>query len=421
MSHLLDDIVRAQKAGEVRGIPSICSAHPAVLTCALRHFRPVLIESTCNQVNQYGGYTGMTPRDFHRFANSLAEETGFPREELILGGDHLGPSPWQDLSVEEAMSRAEELVRSYTRAGFTKLHIDASMKLGGDDLHQQLPPEISAQRTARLVRVAEEVAEDASSLRYVIGTEVPLPGGAHEHEEGVEVTRAEDVEVTLEVTLLALEKLGCGSAWERVIALVVQPGVEYGSDFILEYDPKKAASLAKTSEDTHQVFEAHSTDYQSPQALAQLVRDHFAILKVGPALTFAYREALFGLAIIEDELIPEGERSHLQATLEAAMLRNPKHWAVHYPGTDVEQAYQRKYSLSDRCRYYWTDPKVIDAVAILWRNLKGKELPLELFKGVLTERFGLNWKPDAETLVQENILAVLGRYYSACGFDLSTR
>lgn len=40
---------------------------------------------------------------------------------------------------------------------------------------------------------------------------------------------------------------------------------------------------------SHLVFEAHSTDYQTKEAYKQLVHDHFAILKVGPALTFAMR------------------------------------------------------------------------------------------------------------------------------------
>jgi CHAD domain-containing protein len=38
--------------------------------------------------------------------------------------------------------------------------------------------------------------------------------------------------------------------------------------------------------------------------LAALVRDGFAILKVGPALTFALREALYGLDLIAAALDP---------------------------------------------------------------------------------------------------------------------
>ncbi len=418
MSHLMDDIVRAQKVGEVRGIPSICSAHPAVLTCALRHFRPVLIEATCNQVNQFGGYTGMTAADFHRFVIALAEETGFPREQLIFGGDHLGPSPWQDLPSEEAMNRAEETVRSYAMAGFTKLHIDASMKLGGDDLHQPLPPELSAQRTSRLVHVAEEAAEDASSLRYVIGTEVPLPGGAHEHEEGVAVTRAEDVGATLEVNRVALEKMGCDSAWERVIALVVQPGVEYGSDFILEYDPGKAASLAKASEATRQVFEAHSTDYQSLSSLGELVRDHFAILKVGPALTFAYREAIFALAMMEDEYFSSEDCSHLIRVIDEVMLKKPVHWLKHYQGSEKEQAFQRKYSFSDRIRYYWNDPDVDQAVEKLKRNWKSRKIPFTLVSQFMPEykdsiRFN-QYSNGVRAMIDWKIKTIFENYYSAC-------
>jgi D-tagatose-1,6-bisphosphate aldolase subunit GatZ/KbaZ len=81
------------------------------------------------------------------------------------------------------------------------------------------------------------------------------------------------------------------------------------------------------------VFEAHSTDYQTPQALQQLVRDHFAILKVGPALTFAMREALFALAAIEEELLPAHKRSGLRNVMENVMLDRPDFWQSHYQET----------------------------------------------------------------------------------------
>lgn len=418
MSRLLDEIVRAQKAGEPRGIPSICSAHPVVLRCALRHYHPVLIEATCNQVNQFGGYTGMTAADFQRFVAALAEEVGYPLDKLILGGDHLGPSPWQDLPVGEAMRKAEELVHSYVVAGFTKLHIDASMKLGGDELNQPLPLELSAQRTAQLIRNAEDAVEDTGSLRYIVGSEVPIPGGANKREEGVEVTRSEDALETLEATHLALEKLGCGGAWERVIALVVQPGVEYGSDFILEYDPKKAVGLAKTSENIRQIYEAHSTDYQSPAALVELVRDHFAILKVGPALTFAYREAIFALAMFEDTLFGEEERSNLFKVIEQVMLDNPEYWQGHYQGSEGEKAFQRKFSLSDRIRYYWRKPQVEQAVAKLIANWAGREIPPSLVSqflpGTQMEKRTQQETRTAESLIQEKIRSVLDTYYQAC-------
>ncbi len=223
---------------------------------------------------------------------------------------------------------------------------------------------------------------------------------------------------TLEATHVALEKLGCGGAWERVIALVVQPGVEYGSDFILEYDPKKAVGLAKTSENIRQIYEAHSTDYQSPAALVELVRDHFAILKVGPALTFAYREAIFALAMFEDTLFGEEERSNLFKVIEQVMLDNPEYWQGHYQGSEGEKAFQRKFSLSDRIRYYWRKPQVEQAVAKLIANWAGREIPPSLVSQFLPdtqmEKRTQQETRTAESLIQEKIRSVLDTYYQAC-------
>ena len=79
------------------GIVSVCSAHPWVIEAAFRHGLehegPMLIEVTCNQVNQFGGYTGMTPCDFRRFVEGIAGQVGFPLARLMLGGDHLSPNP----------------------------------------------------------------------------------------------------------------------------------------------------------------------------------------------------------------------------------------------------------------------------------------------------------------------------------------
>ena len=66
------------------GIPSVCSAHPVVIAATLRECaaqgRPALIEATSNQVNQDGGYTGMTPLDFRRYVQQMA---AYPRDYLL--------------------------------------------------------------------------------------------------------------------------------------------------------------------------------------------------------------------------------------------------------------------------------------------------------------------------------------------------
>ena len=179
----------------------------------------------------------MTPGDFVAYVRNIAEENNFPLGDIILGGDHLGPSPWQDEKAEPAMQNAEVLVRDYARAGFSKIHLDCSMRLA-DDSPGALEVELSARRTAQLVRVVEEAAP--TPPRYVIGTEVPIPGGAQKHEQGVKVTGVEDARRTIEVTRVAFIEMGLDAAWERVTALVVQPGVEFGDDFVLPYRAEAA-------------------------------------------------------------------------------------------------------------------------------------------------------------------------------------
>lgn len=390
---VLDEIVKAQKRGEAKGITSICSAHPWVLNAAMQKqtlrdsdsLRVCLIESTCNQVNQFGGYTGMTPKDFVAYVRGIAEENSFPFENIILGGDHLGPNVWQNEAADSAMQKSEEMIRQYVQAGFTKIHLDCSMCLG-DDPQGGLDVEVSAKRAAQLAKVAEDTfslsqrerGRGEGAPRYVIGTEVPIPGGATEHEEGVSVTKVEDARQAIEVTREAFYREGLQSAWERVIAVVVQPGVEFGDDFVLEYQPEKAKELSRFIEGQNVVYEAHSTDYQTHEALRNLVFDHFTILKVGPGLTFAFREAVFALAMIENELFPADERSNIISVLDDVMMQHPEHWKKYYRGNESEQAFKRKYSLSDRVRYYWHNPQIQSALEKLLHHLEQKPIPFSL-------------------------------------------
>ncbi|HWQ04074.1 MAG TPA: class II D-tagatose-bisphosphate aldolase, non-catalytic subunit [Longilinea sp.] len=417
----LDEMLAKQKQGEASGIFSVCSAHPYVIQQTLQTCEtfgvPPLIEATCNQVNQFGGYTGMRPADFVRYLRGIATQSGYPFEKIILGGDHLGPSVWQDEPAGLAMAKAESLIREYVEAGFVKIHLDCSMRLA-DDPVGALDIEVSAQRAAHLAAAAEGAV--TGDVRYVIGTEVPVPGGATEHEEGVSVSRVEDVQQTIAVTRAAFDQQGLHAAWERVLAVVVQPGVEFGDDFVLAYQPQAAKELSRFIETQPMVYEAHSTDYQTPEALKNLVKDHFAVLKVGPALTFAYREGVFALASLENELFPPQERSNIVSVLEGVMLDQPKYWAKYYSGDENEVAFKRKYSLSDRIRYYWTEKRVQMALEKLLKNLSQRSFPLPLLERTLPGFY----QPDGpdpvdtpERILLRKIQLVLNGYAQACQPD----
>ncbi|SAL83518.1 tagatose-6-phosphate kinase [Caballeronia arvi] len=411
-------------AKKLKGIYSICSAHPWVLAAAMKQAldddTPLLIESTSNQVDQFGGYTGMKPADFVRFVYLIADRVGLPHEKLILGGDHLGPNAWRSLPAEEAMQRADTLIDAYVSAGFTKIHLDASMSCADDPA--RLSDDVVAERASRLCAIAEAAAEREGKSQkplYIIGTEVPVPGGATEELETVEVTSSEAALDTVAVHRNAWRERGLDEAWKRVIALVVQPGVEFDHTKVVDYQPELAATLSGVLDELPgMVFEAHSTDYQKPEALAALVRDGFAILKVGPGVTFALREALFALADIEMELVAPEARSNLRDVVERVMLLKPGNWEKYYHGDDRQKRLLRTYSYSDRVRYYWADPEIDAAAQKLIGNLTGIRLPENLLSRYLPEQY---WQVrrgliDATpmSLIQSKIREVIGVYAEAC-------
>lgn len=420
---MLPAIISKHKKGELIGAPSLCTANRLILDIAMAYCKekelPLLVEATCNQVNQFGGYTGLTPEGFFKEILELSNRHCFDREKLILGGDHLGPNPWKHLDSNEAMQNAEDMIRQYAASGYTKIHVDCSMSCADDPTPLGVDEQV--RRAARLIKAVESSVVDRQ-LCYVIGTEVPVPGGETDNIQKCEVSTISSVEETLAAQKKAIQELCSNSEdiWRRIIAMVTQPGVEFDHSAVRRYNPREAVELSRYSESLeYMVWEAHSTDYQSEDALRQLVCDHFAILKVGPALTFSLREALFSLAAIESELIETNQRSRLVDTLEQVMLESPESWAPYYKGSDREVRVLRKYSLSDRCRYYWPEEKLQRSVDVLLKNLSDCVIPLGLvsqyFPGelALVERGEIALTPA--NLIGAHVRMVLEKYYASCG------
>ena len=394
MTHPLLAIPEARMRGDHLGITSVCSAHPVVIEAALELARakdkPVLIEATCNQVNQDGGYTGMTPRDFRTFVEGIADRVGYDPARIILGGDHLGPNPWKHLTPEAAMEKACALIAAYAEAGFTKLHLDTSMGCAGEPV--ALADAETAARAARLAEIAEAHRGTAEPV-YVIGTEVPVPGGATHGLDIVEPTEADAVARTHEVHRAAFADRGLDAAFGRVIALVVQPGVEFGHTDVIHFDAEKAQALSATLTNfPGVVFEAHSTDYQRPEALRALVGNGYAILKVGPWLTFALREALYALDGLADVMEGHAPKGRLMATMEEVMQIEPANWAKYYEGSDQDTWLQRHFSFSDRIRYYWPSPAASAAVEALMERVGDRMIPAPV-RQQFFPAFGLDETP----------------------------
>jgi len=393
-------LLQRHRSGKPVGITSICSANYYVIKAAVQNAKQknltLLIEATSNQVDQFGGYTGETPEQFKCSVLELAASLDFPEEEIILGGDHLGPNRWQNEISVSALQKACDLVSAYVSAGFTKIHLDASMKCIDDgDANISLYPSVIAERCAILCKAAEEAVFSSKNNTglpfYIIGTDVPPPGGAKENHAGIHVTSAADVEETISLTKAAFKKYNLQEAWERVIGVVVQPGVEFGDDLVYDYDRNKSKHLVKLLENYPGiVYEAHSTDYQKKELLRQMVADHFLFLKVGPWLTYKFREAVFALALIEEELLSNKKGivlSNLMQVVDKRMVECPKYWKKYYCSSEEENKLKRKYSYSDRIRYYWSDKKVNESFNRLMQNLEENRIPHTLLSQYFPEEY----------------------------------
>jgi len=408
MSDLLRDIIRRNRNGEAIAVPSVCSAHPDVVRASLRRAqtldRAIVIEATSNQVNQDGGYTGMTPADFISFVHRLAGETQTDRARIIFGGDHLGPQAWRNLPADQAMAKARTLVRDYVQAGFTKIHLDCSEGCAGESA--QLDDSITVPRAADLGRICRDAS--STDLLYVVGTEVPPPGGArHDDHVDIPATSPDAARATLDAHMAAFADIG------EIGGLVVQPGVEFTPMTVhhlpLTRDPGLRAAI---SHHPGVCLEAHSTDYQHPQAFVRLAELGFAFQKVGPALTFAYRQALYSLDLLRHLT---GGQASLQSAMEQIMRDSPGYWQGHYHGNENSLHLQRHFALADRIRYYWPLPKAQQAVTALLNDIGQQTLPdpllLQVFSPATLDRAVNLGGPQVQSLITAQIQLALDPYF----------
>ncbi len=426
MKDALRGMIANRQKGIHAGIASYCSANElvieAVLEQAKRFNDVVLIEATANQVNQFGGYTGMTPEAFKTFVHGIAESIDFPVENIVLGGDHLGPLIWADLTEADAMDKSVDLVKDYVRAGYKKIHLDTSMRLGDDPQDTPLAVDVIARRGGILYEACQEAYHELLTVNpeelqpvYIIGSEVPIPGGAQGEEEHIEVTKPDDVVETISIYQHTFQGLGVDDALENIIGVVVQPGVEFGDSEIHHYNRKEAADLCELMRSYENiVLEGHSTDYQSPRQLKEMVEDGIAILKVGPALTYALREGLFALSMIEKELVPFEDRADFIEALDEKMLKEPGNWKKHYFGNEANLKIKRKFSFSDRCRYYFADEDVVSSMNELFDNLDTIDIPLNVLRQYMPVQYVKvrdgKLKFDSRSLVKDCVVETVEAY-----------
>ena len=95
----------------------------------------------------------------------------------------------------------------------------------------------------QLCEVAEKYAPDPSELFYIIGTEVPIPGGETEEPDALDVTSVARFHDTIQTHRDAWEARSLMHVWDKIVSVVTQPGVDFGHTSIYPFEPEKAAHL----------------------------------------------------------------------------------------------------------------------------------------------------------------------------------
>lgn len=395
-----------------KGVYSICSSNPYVIEASIEFAKEkndyILIEVTPHQVNQFGGYSGMTPEDFKNFVMKIIKEKGIEKDRVILGGDHLGPLPWQNEPSFSAMKKARDLIRAFIESGYKKIHLDCSIPLSDDP--DILRPEKIAERERELLEVAEEIAKKYNFKPvYVVGTDVPVPGGGEE--EGI--TSVEDFKIVLSVLRKHFKNIP--NIWDRIIGFVIMLGIGFDYEKVFKYERDKVKGILEEVRREDLFVEGHSTDYQTKYALRDMVEDGVRILKVGPALTASFRRGVFLLSNIEDEFISEDKRSNIKRVVLENMLRDDKYWKEYYKNPERLEL-DIWYNLLDRIRYYWEYEEIKLALNKLFENFsRGVDMRYVyqyFYESYFEIREG-KIKNDPKELVKNEIKKVLENYHYA--------
>ena len=427
MKEVFSRVREDRSRGSAAGLCSVCSSHALVIEAAVRLAgrtkKPLLIEATANQVNQHGGYSGLTANAFVDFVHRLCAQNTVDPGLVLVGGDHLGPYPWRGMPAEPAMLEAERLVRHFVRAGAMR---SISMRAWPSPMilvRRSIPvvPHRAPSGSVVLLR-RKRVSAGTRNRCTLLEPKCPLREGKSQRSRGglppllrSLTTFAKQSRCTSGSSMrqrLMTHGTGLSPWW-------CQPGIEFDALTVYPYRRDLATGLVSALADfPGLLFEGHSTDYQSTSALRALVEDGFAVLKVGPELTFTLRESLFGLGAIEEELLGSRDgASRLRVTVLETMREKPESWKGYYR-EDALLPLRMTYGYSDRVRYYWNQPRVARAVERLFANLGQAEIPLQLISQFLPHLRPAPDLPSAARTPRELVLSIieaqLSRYIEAC-------
>ncbi|MCD6577344.1 MAG: class II D-tagatose-bisphosphate aldolase, non-catalytic subunit [Anaerolineaceae bacterium] len=424
----LMDIVEANRRGEKKGIYAVESQNPTVqeayLRQALSNGSPALFEISADRLDLRGQNGRIHPDDFIGKVKRVAVKVGYPRDRLFFSVHGVSPSLCQGESIESTLRKTRAFISSIIHSGFNILEICAGIPLKEDPEGQLLPPEAITAREAEFYQAAEDAAAslpDEKKPLYVLGV--------HPEQGMIEDKRnrahKKDVEIRFDQFSQTARSAGLPEIEGRLLAVRVFLGPGYDSERVIPYDLSLLEELGECAHEGKPVMlEALKTDYQPQSVLDQLVEKHFALLSVGLELTYTMREALFSMAVMENETMigkPGVYMSNFIIELDRAMLSAPQHWQKYYTGNGFEQLIARKYSLYDRSRFFLENKDVRKMKKRLFDNLEKYPVPLTVLRQFMPRQYErvaageLENKPNA--LMMDAVGYALKRYSRACGWE----
>ena len=400
---------------KTKALPSFCTANMDVLKsimffCNLNKL-PCLIECTSNQVNQNGGYTNKNPKKFIKEILSLRKKIKLNKNQLFIGGDHLGPLPWKNEIKKVAIKNSIKLIESFLNEKFCKIHIDTSIRCKDDVIFNN---DIIFKRAQEILENSK-IRNKIKNKFLIIGSEVPLSGSGDSKK--IVLTSIKQINLECMKFRQVLKKLKFKK--NRKFGLVVEPGMKYMHTFLKKPDLKKFYDKKICSKKNNFVFEAHSTDYQSLGILKKLVNNNFKFLKVGPELTYNYSKSLFFMENLEKKLFKK-KKSLIKKNIIYSMNKNDKYWSDYYNSKNKNLFLGSKL---DRMRYYLNTKNVNRSIEILKKNINS--ISFEKIFTLLSEKqkkeflhFDKNQLTNFDNIKMIFISKSLIRYYTACGYNI---
>ena len=401
-----------------KAVPSFCTSNIEVLKIIILYCKrkklPCLIESTSNQVNQFGGYSGKTPQEFYNNIKKILKKNNFSSRNFYMGGDHLGPLPWKKKNEKTAVNNSVQLINKCLDSNYSKIHVDTSIKCINDKI---INHSIIFDRTKYILQNSK-LKKKLGKTFLIIGTEVPLSGS---NEKGkIKLTQINQINLEVKkfkdlLKTLYKKKLKFG--------LVIEPGMRFMHNSIQKpnfanFEPKR-----KISKKNNFVYEAHSTDYQPLGVLIKLVKNNFKFLKVGPELTYNYSRSLFLMEKIEKKYL-KNNFSKIKDNIMSTMLKDKKYWKDYYSGSSLKVKKLILNSKLDRMRYYLNKHKIKISINKLKKNINS--LSSEKIKKYLLSKenktlFDKKLVKNLSNFDLINLIYIskcLNRYYRACGFKI---